>query len=276
MSKEQSPIEEIRLTLNRMIPQFKLALPAQIPVERFARVAQTAIASNTDLLACDRTSLYAAVMRCAQDGLLPDGREAAIVKYGNIARYLPMVAGICKKARNSGEIKAMDAKVVYEMDHYQSWTDEHGDHFEYRKAHGHRGEPTMTFAYATTHDGGLYIEEIDETQMEAIEKCSRASDGPWKGPFKDEMRRKSAIRRLAKYRLPTSTDLDEVLRADDDMYDMSQANQPVNVPPKQEPEAVPKRPKKLAQAVEKQKAEPSGPSQPSVQPEAKPTTNDVI
>src|SRR5262245_58378968 len=129
-----APIDEVRGTIQRMAPQFKAALPAQIPVERFVRVVQTAVATNTDLLQCERTSLYAAAMKCAQDGLLPDGREAAIVKYGSTARYMPMVGGIAKKIRNSGELKTLNAEVVYENDTYDHWSDEKGEHFEHRKA----------------------------------------------------------------------------------------------------------------------------------------------
>ncbi len=215
-----APIDEIRGTLARMAPQFKAALPAQIPVERFVRVVQTAVASNTDLLNVDRMSLYAAAMKCAQDGLLPDGREAAIIKYGNAARYMPMVGGIAKKIRNSGDLKTLNAEVVYDHDVYDHWSDEKGEHFEHRRARGERGEVLLTYAYAITKDEGFYFEEVDERQMKAIEACSKASDGPWKGPFKDEMRRKSAIRRLAKYRLPISSDLESILQTDDDMYDL--------------------------------------------------------
>lgn len=227
------PLDEVRGTIARMAPQFKAALPAQIPVERFVRVVQTAIATNIDLLGVERTSLYAAAMKCAQDGLLPDGREAAIVKFGNTARYMPMVGGITKKVRNSGELKTLTSEVVYENDEYDHWSDEQGEHFKHRKARGTRGNVVWTYAYAITNDGGFYFEEIDEIDMAAIEKCSKASDGPWKGPFKDEMRKKSAIRRLAKHRLPISSDLDSVLRVDDDMYDVSREQQsaPVNVTP---------------------------------------------
>jgi recombinational DNA repair protein RecT len=65
----------------------------------------------------------------------------------------------------------------------------------------------------------VFFEEIDMKQMDAIEKSSRAgSSGPWKGPFKTEMMRKSTLRRLLKYRVPSSTDLDNVVHADDEMY----------------------------------------------------------
>ena len=218
---ERKQIDIVRSDLNQMTVQFKNALPAHIPPERFVRIAMTAISTNPDLQRCDRQELYAELMNCAQDGLLPDEREAAIVLFKGHPRYMPMISGICKKARNSGEIKSMNAHVVYENDEFDSWTDTRGDQFKFRKARGDRGKPILTFAFAITKDDGFYMEEINEEQMADIEKCSRATSGPWKGDFRDEMKRKSAIRRLAKYRLPSSTDLDEMIRRDDDMYDVT-------------------------------------------------------
>ena len=219
--KKITPIDDVRNNLNRMEDQFKNALPSHIPPKKFIRMAMTAIQTTTSLLSATRPSLYAALIKCASDGLAPNGEEAAIIPYGKTARYMPMVKGICKKARNSGEIKSLDAIVVYENDKYKSWIDEKGAHFQHEKARKDRGEPILTYAYAITKDGGFYHEEIDESQMKEIENCSRGKDSPWKSGFKDEMRRKSALRRLAKYRLPSSADLDHTLKADDDLYDIS-------------------------------------------------------
>src|SRR3546814_20222483 len=71
----------LRQTIGKMEAQIKMALPAHIPVEKFHRVAVTAISSNPDLLNVDRTSLFGALMKAAQDGLLPDGRDGAIVPF---------------------------------------------------------------------------------------------------------------------------------------------------------------------------------------------------
>src|SRR5882762_1147619 len=99
--------------------QFKAALPAHIPVERFMRVVMTAIQENPDLVKADRRSLWNAAMKAAQDGLLPDRREGAIVVYGTQAQWLPMVAGIRKKVRNSGEIATWDVNVVHAKDAFE-------------------------------------------------------------------------------------------------------------------------------------------------------------
>lgn len=212
-----TPMTEVRKNLSRMEPQFQMALPPHIPMERFLRVANTALQTSPKLCELDRHSLYGAFMESAQQGLLPDGREAAIVPFKGKAKFMPMVAGICLKVRQSGELKTIGAEVVCENDEYDRWIDETGEHFKHRKARKDRGEDVLTYAYAMTKDGGFYFEEIDEDQMKAIEKSSQ-TDKVWKGPFRAEMKKKSAIRRLCKYRLPMSTDLNRTIRSDDEMY----------------------------------------------------------
>lgn len=226
-TKALAPIDDVRNSLTKMTKQFAMALPPQIKPDRFIRVAMTAIQQNSALLDADRQSLFGAIMKCAQDGLIPDGRDAALVCYGKTVQYMPMVGGVCKKARNSGEIKTIGAEVVRENDEYDHWTDETGEHFKHRRASGDRGEVVKTYAYATTKDDGFFFEEIDEEQMDAIRNVSKAKAGPWNGPFADEMRRKSAIRRLAKYRIPSSTDLDAIIRRDDELYDLNKEEREV-------------------------------------------------
>src|SRR5262245_31940685 len=112
-------VAEIRHQLDGMEQQFRSALPAHIPVERFSRVVMTAIQNNGDLVSkVDRRSLWNAAMRAAQDGLLPDGREGAIVVYGSQAQWMPMIGGLRKKVRNSGEIATWEVQVVHENDDF--------------------------------------------------------------------------------------------------------------------------------------------------------------
>jgi recombination protein RecT len=211
------PIEEVRNALTANKEQIQMALPKHIPADRFIRFAITAIQNNPNLLSCERQSLYNACMRSAQDGLLPDGRQGAIVSYGGKAQWLPMVGGLIQRAYETGIIKTMDAQVVYENDTYESWSDEKGAHFKYVRARKDRGEPILTFAHATTKEGGFFFEEVDEEQMEKIENSSKAKNGPWKGDFKDEMRRKSALKRLIK-RLPSSPELQDIVQRDNEDF----------------------------------------------------------
>jgi recombination protein RecT len=123
------PIDEVRDTLSKMGSQFKAVMPTQQHVDRYIRVVMTAVQQNMDLIAqeTDRQSFYAACMKCAQDGLTPDGKEAVLkiynTKVGNgwvkTVAYEPMAEGLLKKLRLSGEvIGAPKVHVVYARDEF--------------------------------------------------------------------------------------------------------------------------------------------------------------
>jgi len=230
-TKALAPVDEVKGSLAKMSDQFKLALPPHIPVERFVRVTQTAVSTNPDLVAADRTSLFAAAMKSAQEGLLPDGKEAAIVTFNaNIgnkanpkwikkAQYMPMVAGILKKVRNSGELSMITANVIYKNDEFRYWVDQEGEHIHHTpNLFGERGDRIGVYSLARTKDGAVYIDVMRSEEVEAARNVSRAKDsGPWSGPFENEMWKKTSIKRLAK-RLPMSTDLEMTIRSDDEIF----------------------------------------------------------
>jgi recombination protein RecT len=226
--KEVTPIQQVRDDLGRMSDQFRFALPDHIPVERFLRVIMTAVQNNRDLLRCTKESFFNACVKAAQDGLLPDGREAALVPYGeddggnakrDICQYLPMVAGIRKKVRNSGALTDWNVQVVQE-----------GDEFDYRlgdspfihhkpAARGGRTRPVL-FAYsiATYPDGTKSREVMNIDQINDIRSLAKAKRGPWGNPiFFPEMCRKT-VARLHSKQLPMSTDLDTLFRRDDEFF----------------------------------------------------------
>ena len=113
-----TPIAAMRSTLTKMSDDFRAALPPQIPVDKFIRTTLTAIQMQPALLDADRRSLLGSCMKAAQDGLVCDGREAALVMFGQTVQYMPMVGGILKKIRNSGELASIAAHVVYENDQF--------------------------------------------------------------------------------------------------------------------------------------------------------------
>jgi recombination protein RecT len=221
--RELAPLTVVRQALTKMAPEFKMALPAHITPERFIRTAQTAISLNPDILACDRKSLFSACMKAAQDGLILDGREAALVKFGTAAQYMPMVAGLLKKARNSGEIASIDAQIVHAADKFTYRPGVDAAPIHEPDWFGVRGEIVGAYAVAKTKDNATYVEIMSRPQIEKVRSTSRAKGGgPWT-QWWDEMARKTVIRRLSK-RLPSSADRDndEFQRAverDDEMYD---------------------------------------------------------
>ena len=209
-----SPQNKIAARIERMKPEFAAALPAHIPLERFKRVVQTAINSDPNLTKADLTSLLAACMRAAQDGLLPDKREGALVCYRDQVQWMPMVYGIIKKMRNSGELSSIVAHEVYQKDKFEYilGDEEKIIHEPYLGASP--GQMIAVYAIAHLKDGTIQREVMTREQVEKIRQSSKTPDaGPWKSWY-EQMARKAVIRRLSKY-LPMSTDVERMLEEDD-------------------------------------------------------------
>jgi recombination protein RecT len=223
------PLVVLKDQLEHREHEFKAALPKHIPVERFMRVLMTAVQNNPKLMQVERRSLFTASIKAAQDGLLPDGREGAIVEYkdrdrGPIAQWMPMIAGLRKKVRNSGEIATWDAHVVYEK-----------DEFDYAQGDEPfiRHRPTMdsdpgpviaAYSVAILKSGEKSREVMTRAQIEKVRSKSRTKDkGPWVEWY-EEMCRKTVARRHSKV-LPMSTDLDDLIRRDDDLYEFDRAKE---------------------------------------------------
>jgi recombination protein RecT len=226
LSKSAHPMVVLRDQLNDRAVQFQHALPKHMPAERFFRVVLTAVQLNKDLIACDRPSLFNAALRCAQDGLLPDGREAALVPFKNKVQYLPMYQGLLKKFRNSGQFKWVTTDIVYEGDQWEHWTDENGPHFKHIPGDDHTDKKKrLVYAAAGTKDGGVFIAPLSPSEIAKRRNMSRASreDAPWK-MWTEEMEMKTAIRVLSRL-LPMSSDLDDLIRSDEELYEQEQGTE---------------------------------------------------
>ena len=233
--KKTNPVEDFRNQLAKYTHEIGAALPPHIPLERFMRVVMTAVNFDPEMLLADRASLFEAALKSAQDGLLPDKREGAFVIFNTKIKangaerwikkvqWMPMVFGILKKIRNSGQLKMITSRVVYAGDKYRYWIDENGEHIEYEPSDdADREHIRCVFAMAITKDGAAYIESMNARDIEKVRNISKAkNNGPWV-EWWDEMARKTSIRRLAK-RLPMSSDLDDLVRRDDELYDFDKS-----------------------------------------------------
>lgn len=234
------PQEMVPLKLGEEIEarteQFAASLPAHIPVERFKKVLIVAVNSNPALVKADRRTFFNSALKAANDGLLPDGREGALViyktkskeggqeKWIEAVQWMPMIGGIRKKVRNSGEIETWNAYVVHEKD---SFTYELG--LEPTLTHkpalsGPRGKAIGAYSVAKLKSGEITFEFMTADEIWAVwQKASKNKDkdgkpaGPWRD-YEGEMFRKTVARRHSKV-LPMSTDLDDLIRRDDDLYD---------------------------------------------------------
>ena len=230
-----NPLVKLNEQLEQRLPQFQAALPAHIPAERFKRVLMTAIQMNPKLMTADRPSLFTSAMKAAQDGLLPDGREGALVIYNtkikvggadkwvDAVQWMPMIAGIRKKVRNSKEIATWDAKVVFEKDefYYEDGLEIILRHKPYMD--GDPGQVKAAYSVARLKSGEVSVEVMTKWQIDRVRMLSKSKDkGPWVDHYA-EMAKKTVARRHSKV-LPMSTDLDDLIRRDDALYDMESAS----------------------------------------------------
>jgi recombination protein RecT len=229
MAEERNPLNDLRETLQKMGGQFKAVLPTQQHVDRFIRVVMTAVQQNPKLISAERASFYAACMKSAQDGLMPDGKEAVLKIYssrdGNAwidkVGYEPMVEGLLKKLRLSGEvIGAPRVHVVRQGDDfdYQLGDDERIIHKPRIEA---SGEIVAAYSIVKLKSGDTSREVMSRAEIDGIMLRSKSKDkegnliGPWKTDF-SEMCRKTVFKRHYK-RLPRSSDLDNLINDDNDL-----------------------------------------------------------
>lgn len=220
--RSADPVVVFRQTISQPAfrEQLKMALPSHIPVERFERVATTAVQSNPALLdtsKVDRRSLFGALVRAAQDGLLPDGREGAIVPFKGKAQWMPMVAGIMAKVRRSGEVASWDAFPVYEKDEFDYLLGDRPQIHHRPYLDGDPGEVRGAYSVVTFKDGTVSKDYLPRWRIEKARNQNPVGKNSlmWT-TFYEEGAVKTVIRHHAK-RLPQSTDVEAIFERDESM-----------------------------------------------------------
>lgn len=237
-------IVKFREQLETRANELKMALPAHITPEKFQRTVVTAVQQNPDLLGADRQSLVLACMKSAQDGLLPDGREAALVIFNEsrkvdgawltrqMVQYLPMVYGLRKKifqardAEGKPIVSALEVAVVYRAEVeegrfiYRTDTDpplRHNPMLALTEDQTQDSEIVAAYSIATMADGTKSYELMRRFEIDRVRETSktgatkdrngkpRTPKGPWVEWFA-EMAKKTVLRRHSKT-LPMSGDI---------------------------------------------------------------------
>lgn len=226
LNPKQQLVVQRKNEIQQQEAELRKMLPPSIPSDKFIRTVQTAITLNPDLAEADKNSVLSSCMKAAADGLVLDGREAALTIYNvkqkdgswkKMAQYIPMVAGVIKRVRNSGEVARLNAFVVYENDLFKR-TLGLDPTLVHEPNDDDPGAPKGAYAVCLFKDGTSDFEFMSFKQIEGIRARSKAGEsGPWKTDW-SEMARKTVIRRLAK-RLPVDSDIARVVERIDEDYD---------------------------------------------------------
>jgi len=198
------------------LEELQKALPAGFTAPHFTRVVMTACLKNPKLIECTLESLWLAVMEAAQVGLELDGRMAALVPYGKVAKTIPMYQGIIHCAFNHPNVKAIDAKIVHEKDHLE-YEEGLRPRLIHRPATLPAGEVIAAYAIARLR-GASVLSFMWREEIEKHREFSRSKDTVWKDHF-DAMALKTTMRMLCKF-IPQAPQLVQALAMDDEERDV--------------------------------------------------------
>lgn len=172
--------------------QLELALPEGVPARRVQRAAITALMERPELAEADPSTLLMSLIRCATDGLLPDGREAVLNVYRTKvkrdgrdqtiqkAEYLPMIGGYRKIAAEHGwEIVAA---IVYANDEFSLGAPGERPTHVPTPITRPRGAMIAVWGFGRHRDGRVStVEVMRAEEVEKIRRQSKQPDGKlWK------------------------------------------------------------------------------------------------
>lgn len=226
-----------------------------IDPERFLRVVKNALIRDPDIALASTQSIFIECQKAASDGLVLDGREAVLTRFKTNKKknvngkwvdnwqtevvYIPMVAGIMKRVRNSGEVKTWSVGIVYQNEYDQN-------RFSYLAApdpvihhepilFGDRGAAIAVYSAVQLRDGTYHYEVMRIDEVNAIMNRTKSKSrktvggvetetitGPWATDY-NEMVKKTIIRRHAK-RLPVASENMAVTERVDGLYDFDNHN----------------------------------------------------
>lgn len=205
--------------------QIALALPPSLDVDRFLRLARTAVKLDPGLQACTAESFIAALHKAATYGLEPGTGQCYLQRYKASCTFVLGYRGIIDLARRSGLLVSIEARAVYENDQFDY---EYGlnERLQHRPALEDHGELRCFYGVAKFKDGGHYwlvvpIMEIlrhrDRSESWLAKARGQGTGGPWASDF-EAMARKTVIRIMEPY-LPLSPTAREAIQADGSFQD---------------------------------------------------------
>jgi recombination protein RecT len=201
------------ITSDKMKQQFAAALPHHLTPDRFCRIALTALSRTPKLADCTQESLMRCLLDLSAYGIEPDGRRAHLIPYGNQCTLILDWKGLAELAMRSGIISKLHADIVCENDIFDYNLGEIVQHKIDFKAP--RGPMYAAYAMAVTKEGPVFVAMLNKEEIDGICRRSKSGNsGPWQTDY-NEMAKKTAFRRLAKW-LPLSVEFRDAVDKDDD------------------------------------------------------------
>lgn len=216
--------------------QIAKALPSVMTPERFSRIAMTAVTKNPTLGKCTPGSFMGALLTAAQLGLEPNTPlgQAYLIPYKNKGvlecQFQLGYRGLIELAHRSGELKSIEAHIVYENDEfeYELGLEPKLRHIPAMK---NKGDIAWVYAVYKLNSGGFGFEVMSKEGVEEhkkkYSKAAQKGYSPWQTAW-EEMAKKTVIKRALKY-APLKTDFMRAVREDEATFDIESSGDEFNI-----------------------------------------------
>lgn len=205
--KSKKAPNTIKDYINLYSKEIAKALPSVLTPERFSRMAMTAITKTPKLAECSPQSFIGSLLTAAQLGLEPNtplGQAYLIPFYNGRKRtyecqFQVGYKGMIDLCNRSGEIKNIEAHIVYENDEFEF---EYGldSKLKHKPCMSDKGAPVWVYALYRLNNGGYGFEvmSVDDCMAHG-EKYSKAfNNSPWQ-TNPEEMMKKTVLKKVLKY-----------------------------------------------------------------------------
>ena len=181
-------------------PNVMDALPPDFNRARFIQNTVALVQENEQLSRMQQAKLVPALLKGAYLGLDFFNKECYAIPYGQTVQFMPSYTGMVKLAKKFSKRPLLDvyAHVVRDGDEFESGVEDGHEFVRFKPKPFNEGAIVGAFAVAQFYDGGIKVETMSKSQLDAVKRMSKAQSGTaWKF-FPDQMYLKSCIRRLCK------------------------------------------------------------------------------
>jgi recombination protein RecT len=183
---------------------FAAVLPSHVRPQQFLAGFKSAALANPDLMRANTRSVVLACMEAATWGLIPNGRQAAIVVRNNQAQFQPMIQGLIALLYRTGRVASIAVEVVYDSDEFDH-CDGDTPMIRHKRSLSLSGQLVAAYSVVTMKDGtksrclmgAAEIERIMRMSPAGWDKSRSEPKGMWKN-HRDEMWKKTVLHRHCK------------------------------------------------------------------------------
>ena len=175
--------------------------------EAYCRAVLNTMVQTPAIVDCDSESLQAALLAAMNAGLVPDGKEAAIVPFKGKATLMPMIEGRRKLAQHATKGLVIRRMAVYAGDEWEYAEGIHARVHHVPNPAASNAPEDLIYVYVTARLPGAMEPQYDVMSRATVDRyrafSARPNQPPWTTHF-EEMAKNACEKRLLKI-LPKSS-----------------------------------------------------------------------